>query len=206
MTDWDGAWREGRTFWDAGVAAPALVELLAGPRCPAPGTRALVPGCGSGWDVFALADAGLEAHGADLSPTAGERFEALRTARGLSPQAASIHIGDFFADELGAPFGLIWDYTFLCAIPPAMREAWAARMAALLAADGVLWTLVFPVNIEDPSPSTASDPGPPFRLHPELARGLLASRFEEIACEAVARSHPGREGKEWLMGWRLRHG
>lgn len=206
QTRWEDAWREGRTGWDAGAPAPALVELLASglPGAPAAGQRALVPGCGAGWDVFALAEAGVIAQGAELAPTAAARFEALRAARGLDATAASIVIADFFTDALVGPYDMIWDYTFLCAIDPGLRGAWAAQMAALLPAGGMLWALVFPVDIQDSSASTSADPGPPFRLHPDVVRGLLGAAFEEVWCAPPAASHPGRAGREWLMGWRRR--
>ena len=36
--------------------------------------------------------------------------------------------GDFFVH--GGKYDFIWDCTFLCAIPPELRIAWAAKMAA----------------------------------------------------------------------------
>ncbi|MCZ7685418.1 MAG: TPMT family class I SAM-dependent methyltransferase [Sandaracinaceae bacterium] len=51
---WEDAWREGRTGWDAGGSPPALIEL--GARGVLPAGRALVPGCGAGWDVLTLAE------------------------------------------------------------------------------------------------------------------------------------------------------
>ena len=41
---WEQSWREGRTGWDAGEAAPPLVDLIASGALPK--GRALVPGAG----------------------------------------------------------------------------------------------------------------------------------------------------------------
>lgn len=195
---WESAWAEGRTGWDAGAPAPALVRLLETGSLP-PG-RALVPGCGSGYDVFALARAGYDAHGLDIAPTAARRFE---QARGGLP-GAQIHTDDFFtpAQDLGR-FDVLWDYTFLCAIPPGLRPAWAARHAALLANGGVLATLLFPVVQDDPTPTTDEDPGPPYRLHPGWVTELLGEHgLERVSLETVEKSHPGRQGLEHLALWR----
>lgn len=192
---WEDAWREGRTGWDAGAAAPALRRLVAEGTLPA--GRALVPGCGAGYDVFALAADDRVAVGLDLAPTAAKRFEALREERGLSANRAPLVIGDFFAFEAKAPFDLIYDYTFLCAIEPERREDWARRVDALLAPDGELVTLIFPIVDQPMNPG-----GPPHPMSPDLVRELLEPRFEATFLEPLTESHPGREGKEWLGRWR----
>jgi methyl halide transferase len=194
---WEDAWRQGRTGWDAGASAPALIEHLQ-QREVRSGERALVAGCGSGYDVFALAEAGVLTHGVDIAPTAAQRFKECRDARGLDPAQAQIHIGDFFEIELPGRFELAFDYTFLCAIEPERRPEWVERMHALIRSGGELISLVFPVNPSDPSPSTSADPGPPYRLHPEVVTALLEGRFAPISIEPIARSHPGRKGKEFF--------
>jgi len=197
---WEDAWREGRTRWDAGAAAPALVDLLEAGTLPK--GRALVPGAGSGYDVLALAGAGFDATGLDLAPTALKRFEELRAEAGLGEDEARVVLGDFFAYQPPQPFDVIWDYTFLCAIQPSQRPAWVETMAGLLAPQGELVTLIFPVNPDDPTPSTDEDAGPPFRMHPEVVKTLVSGHFELIELVTVTRSHPGREGKEFLARWR----
>ncbi|MEM1348801.1 MAG: methyltransferase, partial [Myxococcota bacterium] len=167
-----------------------------------PPGRVLVPGCGSGYDAFALADAGWAVTGLDISPTAAARFRALRDEHGLSPERAEIHIGDFFTFQPGAPFDLGWDYTFLCAIDPDRRQEWADKMHGLIRPGGMLCTLLFPVDSDDTSESTREDSGPPYRLHPEWVERLLQGRFVLQELERVTRSHPGRGGMEWLARWR----
>lgn len=200
---WESAWSEGRTGWDAGASAPALEEHLAGMERPGPKSRALVPGCGSGYDVFALARAGFKAHGVDIAPTAAQRFEMLRQQEHLGPAQAMIHTGNFFEAEGLGRFDVIFDYTFLCAIEPDRRPDWVARMIELLKEDGELWTLIFPVDPDDPTPSTSEDDGPPYRMHPAVVAELLEPRFEKVELRAPAASHPGREGKEFFARWRL---
>jgi len=198
---WEDAWRQGRTGWDAGAPVPALVDLLAGDT-ELPEGRAMVPGCGSGYDAFVLAEAGWSVTGLDIAPTAAERFRALRDEKGLTPEHAEIVIGDFFTLEPEAPFDLGWDYTFLCAIDPERREEWAATTHRLIREGGMLCTLIFPVNLDDTSETTREDFGPPYRLHPEWVERLLERRFELLELGRIERSHPGREGMEWLARWR----
>lgn len=197
---WEQAWQEGRTGWDRGQAAPPLLEYLE--AHPTTGTpRALIPGCGAGYDVFALAAAGFEATGLDIAPTAGARFAQLHAQQPQLQGNASILIADFFSEqEVQGPFDVIWDYTFLCAIDPTLRESWAKRMSELLASDGELVTLIFPV-LSDELPASDA-PGPPYPLHPELVKPLLAPYFSLHSIARPAHSHPERANKEWLARWR----
>ncbi|HJL17393.1 MAG TPA: methyltransferase domain-containing protein [Sandaracinaceae bacterium LLY-WYZ-13_1] len=194
---WEKAWREGRTGWDAGASPPVLEELVR--RGELPAGRALVPGCGAGYDVFTLATEERRVVGLDLAPTAARRFEALREARGVPAERASIVVEDFFAYEPEAPFDVVWDYTFLCAIDPSVRADWARKVESLLAPEGELVTLIFPAVDEPPRGE-----GPPHPLRPEHVRELLEPRFEAVELRPVDRSHPGREGMEHLGRWRRR--
>jgi hypothetical protein len=194
---WEDAWREGRTRWDAGGSPPILEQLVREPH--APRERAFVPGCGSGYDVFTLTALAKRVVGLDVAPTASQRFERLRAERGISAARAAIVIDDFFSFEPEGPFDLIWDYTFLCALDPEQRMAWASRTDELLAPGGELWTLIFPVH-----PVPLNPGGPPHPMTPELVRELLEPRFIALTLEPVTKSHPGREGKEWLGRWTRR--
>jgi len=171
-----------------------LKQLVEGATLPS--GRVLVPGCGSGYDAFTLSGHGRRAVGLDLAPSAAERFELVRESLGVSQEDATIIVGDFFEFESGDHFDLVWDYTFLCALPRESREAWAARMAEIIKPGGELICLVFPVD-----PTRPVDQGPPFPLTPDLVAGLVAKDFEAVSMEAVVVSNPGREGKEWLGRW-----
>ncbi|KAI8463044.1 MAG: S-adenosyl-L-methionine-dependent methyltransferase [Monoraphidium minutum] len=204
---WHKIWREGLQpgqRFDAGRASPLLQRLLSSGDAPAAGARVLVPGCGRGYDVIAAADAGAAlAVGLDISEAAVAAAEALRGGA-LAPGAAAraqFESCDFFTyKHPGGLFDLGYDYTFLCALPPQARGAWAAAWAAHLAAGGQLVTLIFPVDPE-------ADPGagPPFPVTPELYESLLLpTGFECIELKRVpdALSHPQRAGREWLGRWR----
>ncbi len=192
---WEQAWQQGRTRWDAGGSPPILKSLVS--QQSESVSRAFVPGCGAGYDVFTLTRIARHVVGLDVAPTAAKRFDALRREEGVDEDRATLRVDDFFTFEPEAPFDLIWDYTFLCAIEPDRREDWARRMGELLTIEGELWTLVFPV---DPVPMNPG--GPPYPMTPELVTELLEPTFRSVVLEPVNESHPGREGKEWLGRWR----
>lgn len=203
MVEWDEAWIQEETPWDAGQSPPALVNWLKAQERPTE-QRALVTGCGSGYDVFSLAHHGWQAIGLDLSPTSGKRFHEVRDQEGLTLEQADVVHADFFTYAPQERFHLIWDYTFLCAIPPERRSDWALQMSRLLSEDGVLVTLLFPVDLEQKDPPTSEDPGPPYRLHPDSIQSILEPYFDLHSLEQVDESHPAREGKEWLAMWKLK--
>ena len=133
--------------------------------------------------------------GLDLSPTAikaaEDRLRALPPE--LSPPAGSAQFlcGSFFdlPSDAASQFSLVYDYTFLCALDPSIREQWARKMADLVAPGGLLVTLVFPI--------CEKEGGPPFKVSLELYRQLLEPvGFEcrELDLLPPELSHPGRDG------------
>lgn len=194
---WEDAWREGRTRWDAGQSPPILEALVASGTLPS--GPAVVPGCGSGYDVFTLArEPARTVLGLDLAPTAKTRFETVRAELGVDASQAEIHLADFFdfAATTDRRFQLAWDYTFFCAIDPAQRPTWVDSMHRLLAPDGELVTLLFPATDGDPAS------GPPYPIPPAIAQPIIETRFTLTELTPVTESHPGREGKEQLARWR----
>jgi hypothetical protein len=115
----------------------------------------------------------------------------------------------------GGPVDVVYDYTFLCALQPAARGAWAAAMAAAVRPGGALLTLQFPVRPSEAVGYSTTHPagspldftrGPPFLLTPELYHELLDGSFECVRERAVpeADSPPSRAGLERVALWRRR--
>lgn len=73
---WDALWKDNFLPWDKGAPNPALVDLLSERQdlLPPPlqerRKKALVPGCGKGYDVLLLAAHGYDAYGLEISGTA----------------------------------------------------------------------------------------------------------------------------------------
>lgn len=177
--------------------------------------KALVPGCGRGYDVLSLASLGYDTFGLDGSENA------ITAARKLEAEESSFEsdayrlrdpligkgkiqfiIGDFFHDDFltavttttthgdsnisdsnnninttpttDEKFDLIFDYTFLCALPRELRPPWAKRMSELLAPEGFLVCLEWPLQ------KSPKEGGPPHGLSAELYEELLRKPGQEV--------------------------
>lgn len=144
---WNELWEASFAPWDKGRPNPALVDALSqradlfpslptAPSAPPPASgrtprrrpRALVPGCGRGYDVLLLASHGYDAYGLEASARALEACATLRREQGheypaLDPEVGCGEVkflaGDFFSSDwvkeveggVGEGFDLIYDYT-----------------------------------------------------------------------------------------------
>ncbi|KAF2139258.1 uncharacterized protein K452DRAFT_232270, partial [Aplosporella prunicola CBS 121167] len=236
---WNDLWKEGNFLpWDRGFPNPAFRDILytkvfpnhnpAGvdrehPLVPPPvdpktgrRRRALVPGCGKGYDVLLLAASGYDAWGLESSehavrmaeeykkegqsePTKQELEEGKRGHKEYAIHNKEIGLGhsrfvhgDFFKDDwfsriedsgiqgasfaVAPKFDIIYDYTFLSALPPSLRPLWALRMSQLLsdAPDAALICIEFPTY---KPPSTG---GPPYGLQPTVYEHHLSRPGEEL--------------------------
>jgi SAM-dependent methyltransferase len=183
---WDLRYEARFVPWDAGKVPAQLRGFVAGGDGP---RNVLVPGCGSAWDVRFLAESGWDVLGIDFSP------EALAAARALlGPHADRARLGDFFAPMKEAPFAVVYERAFLCALPRRMWRDWSLRVAQLVQPGGVLAGYFF---------FDEGERGPPFPLHSqeELA-ALLEPAFERIEDAPVADSIPVFAGRERWQVWR----
>jgi len=102
-----------------------------------PKGRIFVPGCGTGYDVVAMAGPDRYVVGMDISETCVRKSQKLFSG---SPNVNYFTFlqGDFFKWNPEDKFDLIFDYTFFCAIDPSMRKAWGQKMRDILNPDGEL--------------------------------------------------------------------
>ncbi|KAL8985753.1 MAG: hypothetical protein Q9177_004355 [Variospora cf. flavescens] len=227
---WAKLWDAGNFLpWDRGTPNPALVDLLdqrkdliggcfvedAGKRRR---KRALVPGCGKGYDVLLLASYGYDAYGLEVSEKAVERCVEERTASGhnypVRHEDAGMGQSTFLQGDVfdgrwnkdavdGGTFELIYDYTFFCALNPVLRPAWASRMSQLLSQKppGHLICLEFP-TYKDPSTG-----GPPYGLTPQTYVEHLSHPGEDVPYDdsghvkAGGLSQSSPQGLERLDHW-----
>lgn len=199
---WDERFAAGFTPWDAGAPAPVLLRWLAA-LGPGQGRRVLVPGCGSGHEVAALDAAGFAVTAIDYSAQAVAQA---RRVLGEALASRYLHHADFFEREAGwaaGGFDLIFERALLAALPPQHWRDWAARVADLLPAGGVLAGLF----VIDPAVAAQSPRrGPPFAAAlPELHE-LLDRHFalQEAQPVPAAESLPVFAGKEVWMCWHRR--
>ena len=186
-TDWEDHYRRGETPWEKGAASPGLVDFLA--TEPVRG-RVLVPGCGLGHDVRALAATAQEVVGIDIAPSAIVSAEAYPRVG-----VERYELADLFAlpPHLRGTFDWVWEHTCFCAIDPSQRSDYVEAVAGALTPGGKLLA-VFYLDPGNDSP----DEGPPFEVSiPELDR-LFLPRFRLEREWLPQRAYPGREGREWM--------
>eukprot|EP00850_Spirogloea_muscicola_P009019 SM000049S16790 [mRNA] locus=s49:661926:664341:- [translate_table: standard] len=188
---WEKAWQLGITPWDGKGVTPAVASLVKSGSLPS--GRALVPGCGSGYDVVALASPARRVVGLDMAESAIERARQLAEGEPGGPHATFIS-GDFFAYKPSELFDLAFDYTFFCALDPSLRVQWAQKYTELLQPDGELITLAFPIG--------EFTGGPPYAVSVEAYEEVLEPLGFEMTSNEVPESFPLRTGKERLMRWR----
>ncbi|PCH41417.1 S-adenosyl-L-methionine-dependent methyltransferase [Wolfiporia cocos MD-104 SS10] len=198
---WDKAWKGEVTPWDAGCAQPPLQDLIASGKLKLPKSgRALVPGCGRGYDALVIAsELGLDTLAIDISPTAIEAAQRWEYAiQGSVTPKIDFQVKDFFS--LGHSeeehYELVYDYTFFVALPPALRADWGRQMAKIVKSGGYLIALLFPI-LNQPE-----DVGPPFYAREEHYSALLDGDWEKVLDEIPENSLVGHKGIEQLMVWR----
>ncbi|MCC7546219.1 MAG: methyltransferase domain-containing protein [Burkholderiales bacterium] len=173
--------------WDAGGVPEALRRYAC--ELP-PGARILVPGCGSAYELYHLLENGFDALAIDFSPPAVARAQA-----SMGRFADRVIEADFFVFEQGAPFDVMYERAFLCALPRKTWAAYARRTAQLLAPGGAIAGFFF----FDDNPK-----GPPFGTSEQELHALLDPLFEREQDEPVSDSIPVFKGKERWQVWRRR--
>jgi methyl halide transferase len=192
-TDWEAHYQRGETPWDKGAPSPGLVDFLA--RHPVRG-RVLVPGCGFGHDVRALAATAQEVVGMDLAPSAVSGAEAVPKVGG-----ERYVLGDFLNPVPGkmGEFDWVWEHTCFCAISPSLRETYVRAVASALRPGGEFLAVFY----LDPG-NSGPEEGPPFEVSKEELDALFKTDFELVEEWLPLRAYPGREGREWMRRMRRR--
>lgn len=180
---WDTRYTAGQTPWDFGGVPAAVPSFLK--RQAKPG-RVLIPGCGAGYEIKAFANAGWKVTAIDLSPVAIELAR-----RNAGPDLAKrAFLGDFFQERMPpASFDVIYERTFLCALQPQHRRAYAMHCAELLKPGGRLAGFFY-------YKKTALKDGPPWGLAWGEAEALFLDYFDLDRDDAVADSLPLFKGRE----------
>ncbi len=190
---WEQMWAAGLprgAAFDCAGPSPVLKELLklkpesTGSKRSKRSKRALVPGAGRAYDAVLLASKGYHTFAIDISKTAIAEANKVVNESNVAQNMIELQQVDFFSFEVPEidRFDLIWDATFLCALPLALREVWAGKYVKLLKREsGSLVTLIFPIK-KVPN----LDQGPPFHLDVPSVRNLL----EPLGFEAVSVQDP----------------
>jgi hypothetical protein len=181
---WNERFAQQFTPWDRGGVPDQLRAFVAG----SPPMTTLIPGCGTGYELAALCDAGWDATAIDFSPVAVAHAKAA-----VGTWSDRVVEADFFTCTPPNPLDLVYERAFLCAMPRALWPQVAARWAALLAPGALLAGYFF---FDD------TVKGPPFGIDRTALDGLLTPCFTCIDDAAVNDSIPVFQGKERWMVWR----
>lgn len=184
---WEERYRAENRPWERHGVPKILSSLLESMKPEKPG-RVLLPGCGSAYELKIFLDAGWDAWGIDFSETAVKR------ARGIVPEHQErLLLGDFFTYQFEHSFDLIYERSFLCALPPRLRAAYASRMNDLLLPRGKLvGFFLYGAPFE----------GPPFPLKDGKEAKELLSDFELIEDCVIEGSHSTALAKEHWQEWK----
>jgi SAM-dependent methyltransferase len=183
--DWNRRYVEGDTPWDKCAAHPAIETALAQAAFSG---RILVPGCGTGHDVRALAARGLEVTGLDIAPLALEKARTYAAVGG-----EKYFLGDLFdlPEGFANAFDGVFEHTCFCAIDPERRADYVDAVAVALKPGGRLLSVFF-LNPDN------DGEGPPFGCTAKEIDGLFASRFRLLEEDSELPTFPEREGRELL--------
>ena len=198
MTDWQQHYETGDTPWDRGGPSPPLVQWLAGHRLHG---SVLVPGCGHGNDLVALAAGGAEqVTGLDLAPGAVTAAEA-RTA---DLPNVTVKLGDLFVfcgGEGRGVFDWVFEHTCFCAIDRSLRGDYVNAVAAALKPGGCLLAVFY---LQPWKPEEDQSQGPPFGTSVEELDERFGPHFTTVESYVPDVSYSGREGRELLRLLRRR--
>jgi SAM-dependent methyltransferase len=185
---WDIRFAAGKTPWDfRGI--PAALDLFL-KTCPTIG-KVLIPGCGRGYEVQAFHQSGWKVTAIDFSPVAVDQE---RTQ--LGKLARFVIFGDFFKYDLGKRrFDLVYERTFLCALPPRLWQPYVDRMVQLLRPGGRLVGFFLYGEATEP---------PPYPLSEARARDLFETNFSLMRRIPAEDSLPLFGGQEYWQEWRLK--
>lgn len=173
---WQARYDQRQTGWDRGGTSPTLLRwLAAGDLRPC---RILVPGCGRGHEVVALAKAGFAVTGVDFASAAVAAVQSQLARDGL---AAEVVQSDLFAYQPDQPFEAIYEQTCLCALPPDRWADYEELLARWLVRGGRLFAAFMQTDSAD---------GPPFACPPDAMRRLLAADRWEWPDRLEPQEHP----------------
>ena len=185
--EWEERYQRGDTPWDRGSPSPIALRLV-GERSEPP-ARILVPGCGRGHEVLALARLGHRVTALDLAPTA---LADLAARRDGTEEPIEIIEGDFLAPPAGweGRFDLIVEHTCYCTLPPEEVDEYVKAAATLLRPGGeVLGAFMH-----------FEGGGPPYGTDPERLRAAFEEGRFEVVRIAEAKERFGPADREQLEG------
>ncbi len=163
---WQQRFERGDTPWDRGAPGPQIAAWLAAGVLAA-GQRVLVPGCGSGHDVLALAQAGCHVTALDLAPAA---LGLTRSRLAAAGRTAVLVEGDALRWQPAQPFDAVYEQTCWCALHPDHWVGYAAQLQRWVRPGGRLLLLAMQCRREAAAHGRIE--GPPYHMDIHAVRAL----------------------------------
>jgi methyl halide transferase len=167
---WQQRFEAGQVPWDRGEPSPQLASWLTAGVLQR-GQSVVVPGCGSGHEVAALAAAGCAVTALDYAPAAVEL-----TRRRLEKAAlmADVVVADVLQWRPPSPCDVIYEQTCLCALHPDDWAWYADQLHSWLRPGGTLCALFMQVRRE--AAGIGIIEGPPYHCDINAMRALFPAR------------------------------
>lgn len=176
---WSERYLKQQTGWDIGHASPPLTSYMQ--QWKNKDARILIPGCGNAYEAEFLVEAGFT--NITLIDISEVLVKKLRDQ--IKSRFVKIIHTDFFAHT--GTYDLILEQTFFCALPPALRTDYAAKMYDLLAEGGTLAGILFNRHFEG---------GPPFGGSMDEYEILFGQKFTIKTLAPCYNSIDPRKGSE----------
>jgi SAM-dependent methyltransferase len=181
---WDHQYQNGRTGWDIGYAAPAIVEYFQQKNNKE--LKILIPGAGNAWEAEYLWKTGFKnLFVLDFSQQAVDSFQR------RFPDFPSSHIFKENYFHHHGQYDIIVEQTFFSSLSPHLRVQYAEKAYHLLKPKGKLVGLLFnhPFNFE----------GPPYGGSPEEYKRILEKHFFLKTFRNAYNSIKPRKGRELFI-------
>lgn len=163
---WEQRFAAADTPWDRGDSSPQLAAwIAAGTLRPC---RILVPGCGSGYEVAALAKAGFEVTGLDYATEAVTHTRQHLSNAGAQATVVQVDALNWMPDR---PFDAVYEQTCLCALYPDDWRGYADQLHRWIAPGGKLFALF--MQLPRPQAAEGFVLGPPYHCDINAMRALL---------------------------------
>ncbi len=182
---WETRYQLHETGWDVGTVSTPLKAYI--DQLQDKNISILIPGCGNAYEAeYLLANGFSNVTLIDISPSLVEALKKKFTAE--DQQKIHITCANFF--EHNAPYDLVLEQTFFCALDPALRKAYVDKMHGLVKPGGKLVGVLFDRDFEG---------GPPFGGGKAEYEKLFAEKFALKKMEACYNSIGPRSGTELFI-------
>lgn len=180
---WSERYAAKDTPWDKDQSHPCIKWVL--PRLKLHKSKILVPGCGRGHDVAALAQLGHHVEGLDFSE------KAIESAKMLYPKNNFFQADVFeFSKNHMEQYDVVFEHTLFCALDPAQRAKLIKAWAKILRPGGTLMGVFMAVHKRK---------GPPYGVTEWELEELLAPHFVLNYWGRLRGQESLRQGKELFV-------